>query len=168
MQALVITARLAGRRLAPGLEVDLPVLPGELADEEVELAAVAAARAGDDGVALERPGVGGARGRERQRLVGRGVVADVQERRRVGALDRRPDVEELAAGLGAHHRDRGYGGFCQLRYLGYKGGIDEEERVFGRAYGPADTPADSSGRWATARHGSAPASPAPRAAPRRR
>lgn len=107
MQALVVAARLPGGRVAARLEVDLPVLaPGQLADEEVELAAEAAAGARDDGVALERPRVGRARIRERQRLVRRRLAPDVQERRRVGALDRPRDVEVLAAGLGPHDRDR--------------------------------------------------------------
>jgi len=111
MQALIITARLARRDIAAGLEVDLPVVAaGDLADEEVELTAPGAAGARDDGVALKRPAGSGRRGfREGQRLVRRAVRADGQVRAAVRALDgAAPDVEVLAACLRAHDGDR----FC--------------------------------------------------------
>ena len=108
MQALVVTAGLTSRCVAAGLEVDLPVLAGELANQKVELATVAAARARDNRVPLESPRVCGADLRERQRLVRRRVAADVQLRRRVGAPDRPRNVEVLAAGLGSHYWDCRY------------------------------------------------------------
>lgn len=113
MQTLVITARPPLRRLAPRLQIHLPILPPttHLAHQKVQLAAVLAARTRDDGIALERPRVRAPGIRKREGLVrGCRVIAaadDVQERRRVGALDRGADGEELAAGLGAHHGDRG-------------------------------------------------------------
>lgn len=79
MQALIVAARAPGRRLAARLQVDLPILAGarELTHKKVELPAVAAARARDDGVALERPRGCRARVRERQRLVRRRVGPNV-------------------------------------------------------------------------------------------
>ncbi|KAI0837235.1 hypothetical protein F5Y06DRAFT_271116 [Hypoxylon sp. FL0890] len=112
MQALIITASLARRSFAPGLEINLPVIAAQPTHQEIELPAPGAALPRDNSVTLERPGVGGRHVRERQRLVRRRVVADVQVLGRVGALQPPADVEVLARGLGAHDGDLRILGIC--------------------------------------------------------
>lgn len=111
MQSLVIAARLPRRHITARLKVDLPIsAAAELTGQEVELPAPDTVPARDDGVALETParrrrGAGG----QFQRLVRCAVAPDRQIRcSAVHALNRTTaDLEVLAAGLGAHHGDRG-------------------------------------------------------------